>query len=103
MEKTLRETTIDELQSLSIHPLILPRADHVTNYYLSKADAKLILSLLSTRIKAKALTDDNICHLICGHNCFTDKTTCTGLKLGKSIAAAQLQAILKELDIKENK
>ena len=57
-----------------------------------------ICSLLSQRIKAKALTDEQML------NAYYDNYSMENFnKAIKGVAAAQLQAILNELDIKENK
>ena len=97
MEKTLRK----QLKALDIRP---PLANN---------DINSILSLLSQRIKAKALTDEQITQI--KHNAFMEwektqeyKDAILGGELpfiylrdrmyDKAVAAAQLQAILGELE-----
>jgi hypothetical protein len=120
MEKTLRELIVDTLGNKNIiieEQTVTERLDRWDEHEgqmlpnCAKELTDSILSLLSARIKAKALTDEQIkdatdFDALCCDGCYkiTEKMTtaeadvyCLNCTL-KAVAAAQLQAVLGELE-----
>ena len=96
MEKTLREELEDAFDIARTEGML--HSKDGKHSLSSEADAEGIIEFISQRIKAKALTDEQML------NAYYDNYSMENFnKAIKGVAAAQLQAILKELDIKENK
>ena len=122
MEKTLRETLAEKLVKHNVRPQRLKQKFSdmpvgVRGYYLEEAD--FIISTLKVRIKAKTLTDeqqdactptqkeveayintpdDAVAAKIRKEYPSSFKIIAASVLYGQKIAAAQLQAVLKELE-----
>ena len=112
MEKTLREELEDAFDIARTEGML--HSKDGKHSLSSEADAEGIIEFISQRIKAKALTDEQIADAVLRADDDYNKNHLSQKNDGfnfhqvqnnrrKFIAVAQLQAVLKELDIKENK
>ena len=94
MEKTLREELEDAFDIARIEGML--HSKDGKHSLSSEADAEGIIEFISQHIKAKALKDEELIEAInspYGKNMYEQVT-----KGDRAVAAAQLQAVLKELE-----
>ena len=94
MEKTLREELEDAFDIARIEGML--HSKDGKHSLSSEADAEGIIEFISQRIKSKALTDEELIEAInspYGKNMYEQVT-----KGDRAVAAAQLQAVLRELE-----
>jgi len=108
MEKTLREELEEQFDIARAEGML--HSKDGKHSLSSEVDAEGIIEFISVRIKAKALTDEqlkqNEIEAFYNYTKLLREQKAEisfGKYTQKAVAAAQLQAILKELDIKENK